>query len=215
MAERAGAERDTVALPIIGQEFAFEHRHVYVHRAFGFAGAAFQAQIEHVVDFFIAEAGFDQAGPRSPFEAHWRGREWWPIRLASPCRTGTWCRIAFCGKLPRRCTSRSLRPRLRIRRNQTRWRGCGLDRLGRIGGCEVSGGGSTILPGFKMPSGSKVRLISRKASYSASPKILRMNGLRTRPSPCSPDSAPPNSTTRSATSSARLRTCERPPRSSC
>ena len=28
----------------------------------------------------------------------------------------------------------------------------------------------------------------------------RMNGLRTRPSPCSPDSAPPNSSTRSATS---------------
>ena len=45
-----------------------------------------------------------------------------------------------------------------------------------------------------------MRLTSRNASYSVSPNICRMNGLRTRPSPCSPESAPPNSSTRSATS---------------
>ena len=36
----------------------------------------------------------------------------------------------------------------------------------------VSGGASTILPGFKIPSGSKARLISRNASYSAGAEHL-------------------------------------------
>src|SRR5690242_969621 len=63
---------------------------------------------------------------------------------------------------------------------------------------EVSGGESTILRGLKMPCGSKVRLLSRNASYSVSANIWRMKGPRTRPSPCSPESAPPNSSTRFA-----------------
>ena len=37
-----------------------------------------------------------------------------------------------------------------------------------------------------------------------------MNGPRTRPSPCSPESAPPNSSTRSATSFAIASNCSTP-----
>ena len=62
------------------------------------------------------------------------------------------------------------------------------------------GGVSTILPGLNTPSGSNVRFTVRNALYNVVPNIFSVNAPRTRPSPCSPESAPPNSSTRSAMS---------------
>ena len=49
------------------------------------------------------------------------------------------------------------------------------------------------------------RLVERRTRTSS-----RMNGLRTMPSPCSPESAPPNSSTSSATSLAMASNCRTP-----
>src|SRR5438045_138859 len=56
-----------------------------------------------------------------------------------------------------------------------------------------------------MPEGSNACFTARNASYSAGPNIFSVNGPRTIPSPCSPDSAPPNSSTRAAPPAARAR----------
>ena len=67
-----------------------------------------------------------------------------------------------------------------------------------------------MLPGFIRFSGSKARLSSRNARMSVAPYIRSRNGLRARPSPCSLEIVPPNSTTRSVISSAIARTCSSP-----
>ena len=193
-------QRRPVARLIVRQKLALEARHVHAHRALGLAGAALQAQVEHLVDALIAQPGLAQVCPSSPGAARWRGRASNPLPRASPCRTDTWCRRVSCGTPRRRCT---FRPRRRCRRIPNNRKTCSGSASGSPAPkrrFDVSGGESTILPGLKMPCGSKVRLISRNASYSVSPNICRMNGPRTRPSPCSPESAPPNSSTRSATS---------------
>ena len=59
------------------------------------------------------------------------------------------------------------------------------------------GGASTILPGFSRLFGSNKRLTLRNSWYSSGPKSFSFRWLRARPSPCSPDMAPPNSITRS------------------
>jgi hypothetical protein len=74
----------------------------------------------------------------------------------------------------------------------------------------VIAGASTILPGFIRPSGSKIPLTVRMASYNSSPKISRLNSLRASPSPCSLELTPPYSRTRFLISSATpriARTC--------
>ena len=63
-------------------------------------------------------------------------------------------------------------------------------------------GEATMLPGFIRFSGSKARLSSRNARMSVAPYIRSRNGLRARPSPCSLEIVPLNSTTRSVISSA-------------
>ena len=55
-AESFRAKRCAVALPIIGEELALVTSHVDADRAFRFAGSAFEAEVEDIVDIFIAEA---------------------------------------------------------------------------------------------------------------------------------------------------------------
>ena len=66
-------------------------------------------------------------------------------------------------------------------------------------------GGSTILPGFMNPRGSKACFTSPKAAASRRPIRLSMNSERTSPSPCSPECDPPRSSTMSCTSVAMAR----------
>ncbi|CNF10522.1 Uncharacterised protein [Mycobacterium tuberculosis] len=61
------------------------------------------------------------------------------------------------------------------------------------------------LPGFILPSGSQIRLNSRIARISSGPYWRSSSSPRCCPSPCSPDSDPPNEVTRSAASSMKLR----------
>jgi hypothetical protein len=49
-------------------------------------------------------------------------------------------------------------------------------------------------------SGSKAVFSAWNADQRASPYIFGLNSVRARPSPCSPEKAPPCSTTRSVTS---------------
>jgi hypothetical protein len=59
-------------------------------------------------------------------------------------------------------------------------------------------------------SGSKACLKRRKASIMVGPNMRSSIGLRARPSPCSLEMVPWNSSTRSAISSEIARTCSRP-----
>src|SRR5215211_2502404 len=83
-------------------------------------------------------------------------------------------------------------------------------RPGPMRSCRSIGGGATITPGFIIPSGSKRRLTSAKARRISPPYIFSINSERERPSPCSPEMDPPQSTTRSATSSAMRRIRDTP-----
>ncbi len=65
--------------------------------------------------------------------------------------------------------------------------------------------GRTMTPGFSRPSGSHAAFSSAKAPTSCGPYMRSRNSERDRPSPCSPESDPPSSTTRSATRSAMRR----------
>ena len=65
--------------------------------------------------------------------------------------------------------------------------------------------GWTMTPGFSRPSGSHAALSSANAPMSCGPYIRSRNSERDRPSPCSPESDPPSSMTRSATRSAMRR----------
>ena len=60
MAERPRAQRHTVAIPIPGEELALVARHVDADRAFGLAGAALEAQIEHLVHAAVGQLGVAQ-----------------------------------------------------------------------------------------------------------------------------------------------------------
>ena len=75
----------------------------------------------------------------------------------------------------------------------------------------VMRGASTFLPGFKRPVGSNSCFSERIVSYSSSPKIRRLNSLRTSPSPCSLLFIPPNDVTSPQTSSAMARSVATPP----
>src|SRR5580658_6651218 len=56
-----------MTFPIVGQEFALERCDIHVHRALGFAGAAFEAQIQDVIYALVAKPGLVQlAGYRHP-----------------------------------------------------------------------------------------------------------------------------------------------------
>src|SRR5439155_20387239 len=54
--DRAHAERRAVAAPVVGEELALEARDVDADRTLRLACAALEAEIEHLVDAFIAEA---------------------------------------------------------------------------------------------------------------------------------------------------------------
>ena len=54
-AERARRQRRAVTRPVVGEELALEARDVDADRALRLAGAALEAQIEHVVDALVAE----------------------------------------------------------------------------------------------------------------------------------------------------------------
>ena len=73
-----------------------------------------------------------------------------------------------------------------------------------------SAGVSTILPGLRRPFGSNARFTSRNASVRRGPNIRSVYTPRRMPSPCSPESEPPNSMTRSATSEVIERMTLRP-----
>ncbi len=57
-------------------------------------------------------------------------------------------------------------------------------------------------PGLRSQSGSKAVLRRPNASQRSSPYSFLFHCVRARPSPCSPETEPPSSTTRSVTSSA-------------
>ena len=69
----------------------------------------------------------------------------------------------FLRQAPSRCTFRQRHPCRRIRRNRKTCAGW-ADVAGAEAEVFGEGGLSTILPGLKIPCGSKVRLIVRKAS---------------------------------------------------
>ena len=71
-------------------------------------------------------------------------------------------------------------------------------------------GESTMLPGFMRLSGSNALFRRRNACISVGPYIRSRKGLRARPSPCSLEIVPPNSSTRSVISSAIAFTCSSP-----
>src|SRR4029079_7420831 len=50
-----------VATPVVGEELALDPRDVDANRTLRFAGAALEAEVEHVVDAFVAEPGFVEA----------------------------------------------------------------------------------------------------------------------------------------------------------
>ena len=70
---------------------------------------------------------------------------------------------------------------------------------------ESSGSGCTMTPGFRMPCGSRMRLVSSKRAIRSGAYMRGSSSPRRRPSPCSPDSDPPWATTMSATASATSR----------
>ena len=105
--------------PVVGQEFALEARHVHADGTFGFAGAAFQAQVEHLVDAFVAQAGFAESSRHRQAQHVGAAARGVRLRRASPCTTGTWCRRVSCGRRRRRCTSRPRRPCRRIPSSRT------------------------------------------------------------------------------------------------
>src|SRR3954451_22541576 len=51
--DHAGPQRHPVPLPVAGEELALEARHVHANGALGLARAAFEAQVEHVVDVVV------------------------------------------------------------------------------------------------------------------------------------------------------------------
>ena len=119
VAEQPRAQRRAVPLPVIRQEFALEAGHVHADRAFRFAGAALQAEVEHIEDALVAEPRFAQfPGHR---QAQRIGAPARRVRLIAgrPCRKGTSCRPVSCGRRRRRCTSRPRRPCRRTRRSRT------------------------------------------------------------------------------------------------
>src|ERR1700674_1905981 len=67
-------------------------------------------------------------------------------------------------------------------------------------------GSGKILPGFMIPSTSKASFTCCIAERSSGLKTHGMNALFSSPIPCSPDSAPPNSTTARSISSPALST---------
>ena len=71
-------------------------------------------------------------------------------------------------------------------------------------------GGSTILPGLNVPSGSNDVFTSRNADTISSPNISLWNSERTNPSPCSPECDPLYSRTISNAASAISRSCLAP-----
>ncbi len=58
------------------------------------------------------------------------------------------------------------------------------------------------VPGLSSQSGSNARFTSRNSSQTSSPYSFLFHCVRARPSPCSPETEPPYSTTRSVTASA-------------
>ena len=66
--------------------------------------------------------------------------------------------------------------------------------------CVIRDGATgTILPGFNKPCGSKMRLSSRN-TFTSGPYCRARNGVRLRPSPCSPLIVPRSNHTRSYSS---------------
>jgi hypothetical protein len=60
-AKRAGAQRHAVLVPVPGEELALVARHVDADRTLRFAGAALEAEIEHLVDRPIGQPGIAKA----------------------------------------------------------------------------------------------------------------------------------------------------------
>ena len=101
--------------PVVGEELALETRDVDADRTLGLAGAALEAEVEHLAHALVAEAGFaEPAGHRQP-QRRWPARASSAPPRASPCTTGTSCRRASCGRRRGRCTSRRRRPSRRTR----------------------------------------------------------------------------------------------------
>ena len=65
VAQRASLQRRPMPFPIVRQKFALVPRHVHAHRTLRFARSAFQAQIHHLKNTFIAQSGFFQPSGHS------------------------------------------------------------------------------------------------------------------------------------------------------
>ena len=115
--------RRSVPRPVVGEELAFEAGDIDADGALGFAGSAFEAEIENVVDAFVAESRFaESAGHRETQNICAASRACALLR-ASPCRTGTSCLRASCGRRRVRCTSRLRRPCRRSRSSRRKFVG--------------------------------------------------------------------------------------------
>ena len=53
IAEHLCVQRGAIRLPVTSEEFAFEARHVHAYGAFGFAGAAFETEVERFIDAVV------------------------------------------------------------------------------------------------------------------------------------------------------------------
>ena len=152
-----------VATPVVGEKLALESRHVDAHGTFGLAGAALEAQIEHLPHPLVAEPRFaEPSRHRQPQHVRTSPRR---VRLLPRRHVRRAHRpvAASCGTRRGRCTSRPRRAGRRARNSRRTSPAAAARYAGPYRRLAVSGGASTILPGLKMPCGSKVCLMCRNA----------------------------------------------------
>ena len=161
-------ERRAVPRPVVGEELALEPRHVHADRALGLAGAALEAEVEHLVHALVAEARLaEPAGHRQP------------QHVGAPAR-----RVRLLARRHVRRAHRAVE-RLAARADaaahldgaahaavlgvvEERRRAAASGSRRRSAGCAVSGGASTILPGLKMPCGIE-RPLDRRGTPRRAP----------------------------------------------
>ena len=158
-AEHAGMRRRSVPRPVVGEKLALEARDVDADGTLGLARAALEAEIEHLVHALVAESRFAELpaiASRSAFARPRVRMRLLPRRHVRRAHRAVEL-LAAGAEAAAHLDGAAHAAVLGVVEEGRRVRASRSRR--RSGGCAVSGGESTILPGLKMPSGSNVCLI--------------------------------------------------------